>query len=182
MKQTKFCVSVIGSDRPGIVSAVTSIFYEVGGNLEDASMTILSGEFAMIFIVSFKNTSKINSLLEKLKVLEKKNKLYVEVRKVSLPRSSQNKVSTIPYLISVFGADRAGIVYRISRALAVAKLNITDLQSKQISSGKKMVYRLLLEVDIPKKFPVGRIQTKLNGIARELRVDLSMKTVESVTL
>src|SRR5947209_8005026 len=47
-----FAVSAVGADRPGIVAAVTGVFVEHGCNLEDTSMTILRGHFAMMLIVA----------------------------------------------------------------------------------------------------------------------------------
>src|SRR5204862_3347232 len=47
-----FAVSAVGADRPGIVAAVTGVFVEHGCNLEDTSMTILRGHFAMMVIVA----------------------------------------------------------------------------------------------------------------------------------
>ena len=41
-----------GADRPGIVAAVTGVLVEHGGNLEDTSMTILGGHFAMMLVVA----------------------------------------------------------------------------------------------------------------------------------
>src|SRR5438094_166616 len=47
-----FAVSAVGADRPGIVAAVTGAFLEHGCNLEDTSMTILRGHFAMMLVVA----------------------------------------------------------------------------------------------------------------------------------
>jgi len=48
----RFAVSVFGRDRPGIVAAVTGVLAGAGCNLEDTSMTILRGHFAMMLVVS----------------------------------------------------------------------------------------------------------------------------------
>ena len=45
-------VSAIGSDRPGIVAAVTKVLLDQGCNLEDTSMSILRGHFAMMLVVA----------------------------------------------------------------------------------------------------------------------------------
>src|SRR5664280_2149233 len=44
-------ITAIGDDRPGIVAAVTEVLAAVDANLEDTSMTILRGHFAMMLIV-----------------------------------------------------------------------------------------------------------------------------------
>ena len=179
----RLIVSVTGKDRPGIIAAVTKTFYELGGNLEDASMTILAGEFAMILLVSFRAVARHKVLAKNLKQLEKKLKLSITVQRLSertWPSQSRSVIS-IPHLILIFGRDRAGIVYRVSHVLAQNKLNITDLNSKLIMTKEmKAIYALLIEVDIPKKFLVGRLQQKLQQIAKTLQVDLSLKPVEPI--
>src|SRR5207245_2576224 len=48
---SSFAVWALGADRPGIVAAVTGGLFQLGGNLLDTSMTILSGHFAMMLLV-----------------------------------------------------------------------------------------------------------------------------------
>ena len=43
-------ITVIGTDQPGIVAAVTRVLFDVGCNLEDISSTILRGHFSMTMI------------------------------------------------------------------------------------------------------------------------------------
>jgi glycine cleavage system transcriptional repressor len=49
---SRFAVSVFGRDRPGIVAALTRVLADAGCNLEDTSMTILRGHFAMMLVIS----------------------------------------------------------------------------------------------------------------------------------
>ena len=44
-------VTVLGDDRPGIVADVTAAVAGLGGNLEDSTMTLLRGHFAMVVLV-----------------------------------------------------------------------------------------------------------------------------------
>ncbi len=46
-----FALTAVGADRPGIVAAVTGVLLDLGVNLEDTSMTILRGQFAMMLVV-----------------------------------------------------------------------------------------------------------------------------------
>jgi predicted amino acid-binding ACT domain protein len=48
----RFAISIFGRDRPGIVAAVTRVLADAGCNLEDTSMTILRGHFAMMLVVA----------------------------------------------------------------------------------------------------------------------------------
>ena len=43
-------VTLIGQDRPGIIADATSALAELGGNLEDSTMTSLRGHFTMVLL------------------------------------------------------------------------------------------------------------------------------------
>ncbi len=50
-----FALTIIGRDRPGIVSQVTEILFQQGFNIADSSCSILGGQFSMILIISNPN-------------------------------------------------------------------------------------------------------------------------------
>lgn len=179
----RFSISITGNDQPGIIAGISKICYQYGGNLEDASMTILSGEFAMILFVSFTRKINYKSLGSAIEEFENSKKLHVLMRPIdSLQKKTKKAGKKTSYLLSIFGRDRAGIVYRVSEILAKNRLNITDLNSKRFNSGGKTIYGLLIEVDIPKKFRMQPLNRKLNALAKSLNVDLNLKPVESLAL
>ena len=45
-------ISALGSDKPGIVQALSGAVLERGGNILDSRMTVLGGEFAILMLVS----------------------------------------------------------------------------------------------------------------------------------
>jgi ACT domain-containing protein len=57
-------VTVVGSDKVGIIAKVSAFFAEHGVNIEDISQTILSGKFVMMMMV---NTEESSLSLEELK-------------------------------------------------------------------------------------------------------------------
>ncbi|MPZ72508.1 MAG: ACT domain-containing protein, partial [Nitriliruptorales bacterium] len=44
-------VTAVGADRPGIIARVTKVLLDHGGNLQDSTMTILGGQFAIVLLV-----------------------------------------------------------------------------------------------------------------------------------
>lgn len=48
----KYTASFLGRDCPGVVATVSRILEETGCNIEEVTQTILSGEFAAIFVVA----------------------------------------------------------------------------------------------------------------------------------
>jgi predicted amino acid-binding ACT domain protein len=48
----RVALTAVGADKPGIVSALTGVLEELGCNLEDSTMSILRGQFAVLLVVS----------------------------------------------------------------------------------------------------------------------------------
>ncbi|MDR2943186.1 MAG: ACT domain-containing protein [Treponema sp.] len=57
-------ITVVGSDKVGIIAKVSAFLAERGINIEDISQTVLSGNFVMMMMVSLKEGS---SALEDIK-------------------------------------------------------------------------------------------------------------------
>ncbi|MBN1621420.1 MAG: ACT domain-containing protein [Endomicrobiales bacterium] len=182
MKRKKVAISVLGKDRPGIVSSITRVLYETGCNIEDSSMTQLRGEFAMILLVELTSKLKPQVLFGKLKRQAGRLKLSASMRILSSGEGKREKSKGKPYIISVFGADKPGIVYKVSSFLSKNRINITDVQTNISKSNNKSTYIMLLEVDLPAKLSAKTIQNRLKDIANNLKVSININPVENLEL
>ena len=176
-------ITVTGKDRPGIISALSEVLYRVGGNLEDASMTILEGEFAMIFLAALPSKSIYSNLGSALANLERRMGLVISLKEIKhrLIRGEKHEPGSTSWVVSVLGKDRAGIVYRISQLLADYGLNITDLNSKIIGTGHKTAYVLILEVDVPRRASklIKQLKQKFKALQKKLGVTIAFNPFDS---
>lgn len=108
-------VTVIGDDRPGIVSAVTRVLFQLGCNLQDATSTILSGHFAMMLIVGLPQDVDPARIEAALVQVGRDSNLVITARPV---QETHLAVDQPTHLISVYGGDRPGIVYRVTEHLS----------------------------------------------------------------
>lgn len=164
-------VTAIGRDRPGIVAGVAKALFDAGCNLQDVSSTILRGHFSMVLIVTSPEMDAPaleNALVTACDELG----LGVTVR----PVGEVDPGYVAPtHMVSVYGADKPGIVYRVADALAHAGANVTDLTSRIIGEEDRPVYALMLEVaaeDVD-------LEAILNGLRDELNVDASVHPLEA---
>ncbi len=178
----QIAVSVLGKDRPGIVAAITKVFYETGCNIEDSSMTLLRSEFAMLVLAALPAGMKEVTLLEKMEKAAKPLGLCVSLRSLSAKEAETEKTTGEPCIISVYGADRPGIVYTISRLLADNGVNVTDVQTSISTRGKKHVYIMFLEVRLPSKLAIAALKRKLDNAGRKLNVAVALRASESPVL
>ena len=169
-------LSAIGIDRTGIVSSISKILFELGCNIEDSTMTLLSGQFAVILLLDCPKNLDILKLKSKMKT--SLNKLDLSFFLTEVDKPIKSKKSFGEYIVSVYGADKAGIVYNVSKYLADNKINITDVQTK-ISGKKDKVYIMLLEINIPKKIKEKNIKNQLKELAKELDVEIFLNQADS---
>ena len=165
-------VTVVGVDRPGIVAAMTKVLYDRGCNLEDVSSTILRGHFSMMLLVHVPASVDAETLEGELDRAGKGLGLTVTVRPVE---ETTSEVPSPSHMVSVYGADKPGIVFKVAETLAAAGANITDLTSRVIGEGSAPVYAVMLEV----VFPEGTDPDSVLSLRDELDVDVSVHPVEA---
>ena len=66
----KCVLTVVGSDKPGIIAKVSTLLAKNNVNIEDISQTIMQSTFTMIMLVNLSGSSILmKELSEQLKVL-----------------------------------------------------------------------------------------------------------------
>jgi glycine cleavage system transcriptional repressor len=172
-------VTAVGADRPGIAAAVTKVLYEHGGNIEDSRMAILGGHFAMMLIVALPSGSDAGAMERSLSAAVASLDLIVAVRPVAeVPPEDARGAG---YVVSVYGADRPGIVFRVCDALAGHRVNVTDLATRVVE-GDPPVYVMILEATVPAGIDPGMVERDLKAIGSELSVDVAFNPLEAETL
>lgn len=135
-----YMLTVVGADQPGIVAALTEALYRGGSNLGEASMVRLGGNFTiMLMVQSAAGSAPLRALVEGA---TRRFDLHVHIDEiqVQLHQHPQPNVRVV-----VHGADRAGIVADVTRALARAGLNILDLESEVGGTEAQPLYIMLLQ-------------------------------------
>jgi glycine cleavage system transcriptional repressor len=166
----RFAVSVFGRDRPGIVAAVTRVLADAGCNLEDTSMTILRGHFAMMLVVTGPAEPGAAGLEAGLGPVAGRLDLQVGVRPVTDDVTAAAGRGA-RYAAAVYGADRPGLVARVAEALAASQVNIVDLQTRVVGEPDP-VYAMHFELEVPEG-RATRVEADLRAAAAELGVEAS---------
>ena len=175
----RWILTAIGKDRPGIVAGVTKVLYDLGGNLEDSAMTRLAGEFAIMLV--FAAPQRVTAMRLEQAFKRTASRLYLAVHVKALAAARRYPPQPRPHLISVYGADRPGIVYRMAHLLAGLRVNITDLSTHR-TTGKHPLYHLLLEVELPNRLGVARLERRLSVLGRQLGVTVNLRAAEPAVL
>jgi glycine cleavage system transcriptional repressor len=176
-----FALTIIGRDRPGIVAQVTEILYRLGCNIADSSCSILGGQFAMILILSHPEFTGRESFGDSFAPLEENN-LSVFLRTLKPGGETHPHMEGEICMISVYGSDRPGIVYRVARELGERQVNITDLNTKLVGSETRPVYVMMLEAVLPPDLCLEELTEVMKTLEKELQVDISVRSITPVEL
>ncbi len=179
-----YVVFAAGADRPGIAAAVTGALFERGANLADCSMTILAGQFAMVLLVEMSadrvdETADDVALEEALAAPAAAFDLVTAVRAVE---PGHRDPGGVPHVVSVYGADRPGIVHHVCTALAALGVNVTDLSTRVLDGDGGPVYAMLLDVSVPAGIDTGTVAADLAVLAAEMDVEATIHAADADVL
>lgn len=176
-----FALTIIGRDRPGIVSQVAEILFKLGCNIADSSCSILGGQFSMILIISNPNIDAKEDFGAAFAPLEADN-LSVFIRTLKPGGEQRPEMTGELCMISVYGSDKPGIVFRVAKELGDRKINITDLNTKLIGEEKRPVYVMMIEALLPEGVEVEEVEGWMTELKKTLQVDISVRSLIAVEL
>ncbi len=169
-----YVVFAVGADRPGIVARLTGALYDIGANLLDSSMTILSGHFAVALALDAPLATA--ALEAALSDVAERLDLGVTVRAVeAVVRAPAGD----HHVVSVYGADHPGIVARVARELADRGVNIVDLETRRVGDPSDPVYAMVLDVTLPPDLDADTLETDLRAVGTELGVDAHLHPLDA---
>ncbi len=184
---SRVVVAAFGPDRPGMISAITGVLMGHGGNLEDTSMTVLQGNFAMMLVVSVPEGQSPSSLEEALARDVASLGLTVVVRPLDQAPNAEAEADTFDgqsnWSVSLRGADRPGIVHRVTKLLADHGANVIDLSTRVIGSPDDPVYVMLFDIVLGQTVlgqsaKCDQLQADLETLSEELGVEVHMRPHE----
>jgi glycine cleavage system transcriptional repressor len=168
---TSHAITVLGHDRPGIIAETTARLADLGLNLEDSSMTLLRGHFAMTLVCAGDVAG--TDIEAALAGLTAEGTLTVTVREV--PEDDATRVGGTPYLLTVHGSDRPGIVSSVVAPVAEVGGNITDLTTRLAGD----LYVLVAEIDLPAGVDVPALARAVDAVATDLGVGATLRLAEA---
>jgi glycine cleavage system transcriptional repressor len=164
-------ITVLGHDRPGIIAETTRILAGLGLNLEDSTMTLLRGHFAMMLVCA--GAPAAAEVEEALAPLTADGSLSVSVREV--PEEQEHAAVAASYVLTVHGGDRPGIVSAVVGEVAAVGGNITDLTTRLAGD----LYLLVAEIDLPAGVDVAAVEAAIQEAASSLGVGATLRSVEA---
>jgi len=171
-------LTVLGDDRPGLVSALSAPVSDHGASWERSEMSRLAGKFAGIVVVSVPE-ERLEALVAELAALATQGLQVTVERTVERTDEPTDEPAEQPVQrlhLDLLGADRPGIVAEVSAALAEAHVSIeelsTDVRDAPMAGGTLFEARALLRA--PASGDTEELRKVLEALADELMVELRL--------
>ena len=165
-----FMITLVGEDQPNIVAPVTQALFEGDCHLGESSMIRLGGNFTIMMMVKTeRDEAQLNALLSPI-AQRLQLRLHVDAIKGQLHQHKNPDVR-----ISLFCADRSGIVAQATSELAQAGLDITDLESDVGGTQEKPIYVMHIEGKAQKG--IEALQSAVEKIASS-GIDIKLSPID----
>ena len=135
-----YMLTLVGKDRAGIVAHLSAALFDGGCNLGEASMMRLGGNFTIMMMVEFEGTT--HALQQMVAPVAESMGLHLHLDRIDAHLHQQLEPDV---RITVYGADKAGIVAQMTGALAEAGLHILDMETSVAGTEEKPIYIMQME-------------------------------------
>ena len=176
---SRVALTAVGTDQPGIVAALTGVLVDVGCNLEDSTMSILGGQFAVLLVLETPAGVDAPAIEGALSPVAERFDLVVTVRPAhggpagsgtgggaggqaagsgagsgggtgGAPGADDGAAGEgTTFSFAIHGADRPGIVHAATTALADAGGNVVDLGTRLVGPAGAPTYVMTLVAGFP---------------------------------
>lgn len=166
---TRIVLSVTGSDRPGLTSALSEAVLSAGGNWKEGHLSRLGGLYVGSVLVELA-ASDVAKLVDQVQAIDAAG-LNVVINPAGVePAATQSSL-----VFELVGQDRPGIIREVTSILADLGANIESLASGEVSgawSGERL-FRAQVDVTLPDSVAPEDVQAALEAISSEIMVDFT---------
>jgi glycine cleavage system transcriptional repressor len=171
---SKFVLSVIGKDKPGILAKISTILFTHGCNIEDVSQTILQTEFASIFIVLNPGEHPLGEIGRSLNEALEGMELSAHLRPMAAAAPAE-AAATQPFVITTRGVDKPGTIAAVTGAIASLSCNVANFRAiiTQDEGVDEMI--MIFEVDLPEGVEHRNLRRVMQDICSAKGLDVSVQ-------
>ena len=157
----------------GILSAVTRAMSELGGDLREASQTVVRGYFTMIFSAEFPDS--IDQGIVRDHLLDACRPFEIELT-FNTPIAETHPESASPVRLHVLrlgGDNRPGILRQLSNLISMQGIDVTGMNAVRARQGTG--FEMIMKVAIPQSLHPQDFLRGLNAAGRSFNItaDLS---------
>lgn len=146
MKNKQFVISVMSKDRPGIIADITTVIFDLGGDLADLNQSVLGGYFTMILIAEFETKVTSEALLSGFSEIVSDTTIEAMIKEIELDLELEKpgRLPSETFVVTAQGSNRKGLVKILGEFFYKRNINVLDL----VTTGSEALYTMIFQVDL----------------------------------
>lgn len=173
MKQNAILIAS-GADRPGILDELSQFVFERGANISDSKLLSMRGSFILMVLLDADERSMIERISADIPAMAAASHLTAELREAD-PQAGES--ASFRYRFTASGADKAGILNKLSHLFRVLNVNIDDVHTHVgvIQSMVRPQFELELLLAVPRDTPITKLREYLDTLCREMSIHWELR-------
>ncbi|WP_293751510.1 ACT domain-containing protein [uncultured Paraglaciecola sp.] len=161
--------TLVGSDKPGLISDLAKTVYDMGGNWLGSNFSHMAGHFAGFVQVDLPQ-EKHQALIDRLSQ-------HPDLKIHLLPGLTEQPAVQQTVQIDIMGNDKTGIVQEITQILSQFNLNIVKFDSSLESAPNwgGALFKAKAIITVAADFDLEALQESLESVANDLMVDIEIQ-------
>jgi phosphoserine phosphatase len=163
-----YVLSVIGEDRVGIVSEVTQFLFKKGLNIIDIEQSVIHSQFTMVLLIQpLRPHFYVGTIKTGLNQLANKLEMKITITPLHEFKGLRLAETKKPYVLTILGGDRPGVVAAFSAFLARHHCNIERI--KMIARGEFFAMEMWIDL---REANFSLVHRDLTTVAKKIGMDI----------
>jgi glycine cleavage system transcriptional repressor len=168
----KYVISVMSKDRTGIISDITTVIFNLGGDLKDLNQSVLDGYFSMILIAEFNDAVSKENLLDAFIKIESDTALEAVVKEFSDNKIDDTESSPEEtYVLTAQAKNRKGLVRLLGEFFYNKNINVLDL----VTAHDDVLYTMIFQVDLSSVRSMKDLRNELSILEKNEQLELVLQ-------
>ena len=167
----QYILTVLASNRTGILAALANALDELGGNTLDVSQAVIRQFFTMIVAAEFPENRDPDVIVDHIRAVCRPYGAEVSLKDPSDEKvfeSADEPVDKQRYVLTIAGPDRPGVLRFIAHRLAQHGIDLVDLQGQRREADRTFLFSMELNA------PLGIDSLQLR---RELEIEFMSDSI-----
>lgn len=168
----QFVITVMSKDRPGIISDITTVIYNFGGDLADLNQSVLGGYFTMILIAEFDEQVTEEGLFKGFSEINSDTSLEVNIKKIEVEfELEKDRLPLETFVVTAQGENRKGLVKILGDFFFSRKINVLDL----VTARDDRFYTMIFQVDLSHIESMKTLRKELEQLGENENLELVLQ-------
>lgn len=172
----EWIIIMAAANRAGILAAVTKAMAELGGDLREASQTVVRGFFTMIFSADFPESMDQNVIRDHLQDACRPFGIELTIRDPAsqIPVHTAAAVSTRQHRLRIGGRNQPGVLRKLSQIMSVRGIDITGMHAVKTEEGE--AFEMVLKLALPANCPAELLLHEIENAGRDVGVTADIRS------